>query len=576
MTCHRRAKKTKRLTSLLDTSARAKENLLENDDERLAIQEVPSMHTRPTAITGGTLIDGTGKPPVKDSVIIIAGSKIVRAGPAAEVDIPKDAEIIDARGKTVIPGFIDAHTHFILMGVRSLTTLDLSGTRSIPEVVEHVEARLAELPEGTWLTGHGWDESGWPEKRYPNKKDLDPVSPDNPVVLTPYYGHMVSVNTRALELAGIDGDTPDPPGGEVDKDPATGEPTGILRDGAIGLIDAVRPPTTKQESLKGLQKACEIALSWGCTSVHELGVEATEISTYQTALEEGLLKVRAYVMPTARADEKIIEALEALGLRTGFGDEFLRIGSAKMYIDGSMGARTAVFSEPYADDTKTTGLFAITPEELRRRVSRAHRAGLQVAIHSIGDRAIEESLDAIEAALDEHPREDHRHRIEHCEVLRGDQIPRIKALGVVPSMQPNFAGEWGQPGGMYEQRLGPERLRLTNPYRRLLDEGIRIAFGSDCGYCPPWPFNPVYGLWAAVNNPIEESRITLEEAVRCYTLDAAHASFEEGIKGSIEPGKLADIAILSEDLTSIPPENIRDVQVDLTMIDGKVQWKSRD
>jgi hypothetical protein len=476
---------------------------------------------------------------------------------------------------TVILGFIDAHTHFILMGVRSLTTLDLSGTRSIAEVVEHVGARLAKLPEGTWLTGHGWDESGWPEKRYPNKKDLDPVSPDNPVVLTPYYGHMVSVNTRALELARIDGDTTDPPGGEVDKDPATGEPTGILRDGVIGLIDAVRPPTTKEESLKGLQKACEIALSWGCTSVHELGVGATELSTYQTALEEGLLRVRAYVMPTARVDERMIEALEALGLRTGFGDEFLRIGSAKMYIDGSMGARTAVFSEPYADDPQTTGLFAITPEELRKRVSRAHRAGLQVAIHSIGDRAIEESLDAIEAALEEHPRKNHRHRIEHCEVLRGDQIPRIRALGVVPSMQPNFAGEWGQPGGMYEQRLGPERLRHINPYRSLLDEGIRIAFGSDCGYCPPWPFNPVYGLWAAVNNPIEESRITLEEAVRCYTLEAAYASFEEGIKGSIEPGKLADVAILSEDLTSIPPKDIRDVRVDLTMIDGRVQWKRR-
>jgi len=534
------------------------------------------MYTRSIAITGGTLIDGTGKPPVKDSTVIIAGSKIVKVGPAAEIDIPDDAEVIDAKGNTVIPGFIDAHTHFILMGVRSLTTLDLSNTKSIAEVVEQVRARLTDLPEGTWLIGHGWDESGWPEKRYPNKKDLDPISPDNPVVLTPYYGHMVSVNTNALKLAEIDGETPDPPGGEIDRDPDTDEPTGILRDQAITLIDAVKPPTTKEESLKGLQKACEIALSWGCTSIHELGVDAIGLSTYQKARDEGLLNVRAYVMPTARADERMIDALETIGLRTGFGDEFLRIGSVKIYIDGSMGARTAVFSEPYVDDPKTTGLFAITPEELHRRVSKAHRAGLQVAIHSIGDRAIDESLKAIEAALEEHPREDHRHRIEHCEVLRKDQIPRIRALGVVPSMQPNFAGEWGQPGGMYEQRLGPQRLRLTNPYRSLLDEEIRVAFGSDCGYCPPWPFNPLYGLWAAVNNPIHESRITLEEAVRCYTLDAAHASFEEDIKGSIEPEKLADIAILSEDLNSIPPEDIKDVRVDLTMIDGKVQWRRRD
>ncbi|TEU10486.1 amidohydrolase, partial [Candidatus Bathyarchaeota archaeon] len=295
---------------------------------------------------------------------------------------------------------------------------------------------------------------------------------------------------------------------------------------------------------------------------------------YQTAREEGSLRVRAYVMPTARATEKMIDSLEDLGLKTGFGDDYLKVGPAKIYIDGSMGARTAGCYEPYTDDPNTSGLFAISPEELKTRVAKAHKAGLQVAIHSIGDRAIDESLNAIEAALEECPRDDHRHRIEHCEVLTGDRILRIRSLGVVPSMQPNFAGEWGQSGGMYEQRLGPERLRLSNPYRRLLDEGVKIAFGSDCGFCPPWPFNPLYGLWAAVCNPIEESRIALEEAVRCYTLDAAYASFEEDIKGSIEPGKLADIAILSEDITSIPPEKIRDVTVDLTMVGGRVQWRS--
>ena len=553
-----------------------KKNFLENYVNRFVVREVLSLSPCPMAIVGGVLIDGTAKPPIEDSTVIVHGSKILDAGPSAELDIPEGAKVIDARGKTVIPGFIDAHTHFILMGVRSLTTLDLSMTRSITEVLELVRTRLAELPKSTWLNGHGWDESVWPEKRYPNKNDLDPVSPDNAVVLTPYYGHMSSVNTKALKLAGIEGDTPDPPGGEIDRDPATGDPTGVLRDQAIALIDAVKPPTTKEEQLRGLQKACEIALSWGCTSIHELGVDATGISTYQKARDEGLLKVRAYVMPTARADDRMIDALETLGLRTGFGDRLLRIGPAKIYIDGSMGARTAVFSEPYADDPQTTGLFTITPDELQRRVSKAHRAGLQVAIHSIGDRAIDESLNAIEAALKERPREDHRHRIEHCEVLTEDQIQRIKALNILPSMQPNFAGEWGQPGGMYEQRLGPQRLRLTNPYRRLLDEGIRVAFGSDCGYCPPWPFNPLYGLWAAINNPIEESRITLEEAVRCYTLDSAYASFEEEFKGSIEPGKLADIAILSEDLTSIPPEDIKDKLIDTTIVGGELQWRRID
>ena len=326
-------------------------------------------------------------------------------------------------------------------------------------------------------------------------------------------------------------------------------------------------------SLKGLQKACEIALSWGCTSIHELGTDAIGFSTYQTAIADGSLKVRAYVMPRARATEKMIDGLEALGIRTGFGDKSLRIGSVKIYIDGSMGARTAVFFEPYTDDPSTTGLFTIQPEELRRRVVRAHKMGLQIAIHAIGDRGIEEALNAIEAALKEESRKDHRNRIEHCEVLTEDQIIRIKRLGIVASMQPNFAGEWGQPGGMYEQRIGPERLRRSNPYRRLLDEEIKVAFGSDCGYCPPWPFNPIYGLWSAINHPIEESRITLEEAIKCYTLDAAYASFEEDLKGSIEPGKLADITILSEDLTSIPPERIGDVRVNLTMVDGRILWR---
>jgi predicted amidohydrolase YtcJ len=200
--------------------------------------------------------------------------------------------------------------------------------------------------------------------------------------------------------------------------------------------------------------------------------------------------------------------------------------------------------------------------------------GMQVAIHAIGDKGIEVALDAIEIALKQDPREDHRHRIEHCEVITQDQIFRIKQLGVIPSMQPNFVGEWGQSGGMYEQRLGLSRLQISNPYRKLLDEEIMIAFGSDCGYCPPWPFNPLYGIWAAVNHPIKKNRISLEEAIKCYTLNGAYASFEEDIKGSIEPGKLADIAVLSKDLYNIDSDSIKDVKVDLTIVNGNISYKS--
>jgi len=518
----------------------------------------------------GTLIDGTGKAPLHNSVVIVFGSKIVETGIVGEVNVPKDAEIIDTKGKTVIPGFIDCHTHFILMGVRTLTTLDLSRTRSLSEVLGQIKTKVRELPKGTWITGHGWDESAWNEKRYPTKDDLDHVSPDNPVVLTPYYGHLMAVNSRALSLAGISRETANPSGGKIDRDSTTGEATGVLREEALKLIDEVIPPTTKKVALSGLQKACEIALNWGCTSIHELVSTDSDFSTYQTALEDGNLKVRSYVMPTARFTEKMINGMEALSIRTRFGNEFLRIGSVKIYMDGSMGARTAVFSEPYSDDPSTSGIFNISPEDLEQRVVRAHKLGLQVAIHAIGDRGIDETLNAIETALEMEPRENHRHRIEHCEILTKDQILRIKRLGIIPSMQPNFIGEWGQSGGMYEQRLGPKRLKFSNPYRKLLDEGITVAFGSDCGYCPPWPFNPLYGLWSAINHPIEEHQITLEEAVKCYTLNGAYASFEETIKGSIEPGKLADITILSEDLTTIASDRIKDVTVDLTMVNGKI------
>ncbi|MFA9437190.1 MAG: amidohydrolase, partial [Candidatus Bathyarchaeota archaeon] len=213
---------------------------------------------------------------------------------------------------------------------------------------------------------------------------------------------------------------------------------------------------------------------------------------------------------------------------------------------------------------------------LINRVAKAHDYGMQITIHAIGDAGINAALDAYEAALKKNFREDHRHRIEHCEILTEEQIQRIKRLGVIPSMQPNFAGEWGGPGGMYEQRLGPERLSMNNPYRRILDEGIRVAFGSDCGYCPPWPMNPLYGLWAAVRHPIEGSGVSLEEAVKGYTLDAAHSSFEEEIKGSLEPGKLADIAVLSRDLAAIDPDEIKNVTVDLTMVGGKIEYRAND
>lgn len=522
-----------------------------------------SLELCPRVIVGGTLIDGTGRPPVKDSVVVLKGDRILAVGKRGEVEIPAGAEVIDASGRTVLPGLIDAHTHFLWMGIAMIRTVDLSGSQSLAEAVELVKTRVAETPEGEWVLGRGWDDSKWPERRYITKEDLDPFSPDNPVMLVRVCGHLITLNSKALEQAGITRDTPDPPCGKIDRD-EDGEPRGILRD-ARQLVEKEIPPVTEKVALEGLKLACDHALSLGCTGVQEAGLDAFGIRVYQSVQERGLLKVRAYLM--VRGD-LAIKGVRELGLRTCFGDEMLRLGSAKLLIDGSLGARTAALFEPYEDDPTTKGLLMMEPEELTERMKAAHMHGMQVAVHAIGDRGIEYAIAAVEEALRESPRKDHRHRIEHCEVLTTTQIERIRQLGIIASMQPNFVGEWSGPGGLYEARLGPRRLRQNNPYRLLLDEGVRVAFGSDC-----MPFNPLYGLWSAVNHPIRESRITLEEAVRCYTLEAAYASFEEELKGSVEPGKLADITILDGDLTEMPSDRIKDVPVYMTIVDGKILYR---
>ena len=518
---------------------------------------------RPKAIVGGTVYDGTGKPPVKDGVVVILGPYVLDVGPSTKVDVPKNAEVIDAKGKTVMPGFIDSHTHFIGMGTRTLTSIDLSQTKSIPEALKLVKDRVAQLPKGTWVSGRGWDESKWAERRYVTRVDLDPVSPDHPVVLTRVCGHLLTANSRALEAANVTKDVQDPPGGKIDKDPKTGELTGVFKD-AGGVVNKAMPPTPRDVELDGLRRACQIALELGCTSIHDAGAPAESFNLYQTVYNEGRLGVRCYPMPRG----EILLYLDKFGVVTGFGNEFLRIGCVKLQNDGSLGAHTAALFEPYASDSSTRGILRTSPEDLMMRVSAAHKLGYQVAIHSIGDWAIEEAINAFEAALKEMPREDHRHRIEHCELLNDDQIARIKRLKIIPSVQPNFVGEWEGPGGMYETRVGQTRLRRMNPFRKLLDQGIKICFGSD-----GMPFHPIYGLWSAVNHWIPESRITVEEGKKAFTLDAAYASFEEKIKGSLEKGKLADIAILAEDLSTIPAGKIRDVKVDMTIVGGNIAYQ---
>ncbi len=524
------------------------------------------------AIKCGNLIDGTGSPVKRGSVIITQGNRITKVGSIDEIKIPKEARIIDASDKTVVPGLIDSHTHFLAMGYR-LTHLDLSKATSINEIVKNLKEYIStrKIPSGRWVQGRAWDDQNLAEKRYPTKNDLDKVSPNNPVVLTRICGHMMILNSLALKECNINKNTPNPHGGVVDKD-EKGEPTGVLRDARPLVSPYVSPPTYEELRL-GLRNAIKYAHSLGATGIHdasrpdELTIQ-TSSTPYVDAHKEGELNLRCHVM-------------------TGYprepgGDHWLSFGTLKIGIDGSMGAQTALLYEPYKNNPSTTGVYVGDKKLNKERASEAHKKKGTIAIHAIGDKAITEAIDRIEEVLSVEPRKDHRYRIEHYEYPTDDDIMRSKRLGIVSSMQPNFVGEWAWPGGMYDTRVGTKRLQRCNPYRRLLDLGFHIPFGSD-----GMPFHPLYGIWSAVNHPIKRSRITIEEAVKCFTWEGAYATHEEDFKGSIEPGKVADITILPIDITS--PEfkletddpnkvesekrRIKDMNAYMTILDGEIVYK---
>ncbi|MGD0805093.1 MAG: amidohydrolase [Candidatus Bathyarchaeia archaeon] len=510
---------------------------------------------------GGTLIDGTGHPPIKNSIVLMQGDYIIYAGKKGKIDIPKGAEVYDVTGMTVVPGFIDSHCHFYDMGISMIRDVQLRDTSTLEDAMKRLKEKSKTTKSGEWILGKGWDESKWPENRYPTKKDLDAVSKTHPIIAVRICGHLLTLNTVALNIAGITKKTPQPEGGHIDLS-SDGELTGILRD-CSQLIESSIPSVSEETAVEGIKIASDYALSLGCTSIGDAGLGKNAIKAYQTALAKGYLKVRAYLF----LDQTIQKQSYETGIRTGFGNDMIKIGPSKLLMDGSLGAHTAALFEPYTDEPTTKGLLSMPPETLDEKAKMAHRHGNQLAIHAIGDYAIECVINSIQAAIKDSPRKNHRHRIEHCEILTAGQIERIKELGIIPAVQPNFVGEWAGPGSMYEQRLGEERNRLNNPYRIMIDEGITIAFGSD-----GMPFHPIYGIWSALNHGIKDARIKLTEAIKCYTLNGAYASFEEDLKGSIEPGKLADVTVIDRDLVETKAENIRDAKVYMTIVNGKILY----
>jgi len=469
------------------------------------------------------------------------------------LNVPSSTRI-DVKGKTVIPAFIDAHAHLLSLA-KKYEWLDLSNVPTLDNLKKMLRKIADKIGPGKWILGYGWDESYWSdEKRFPTLKDLDEAVPDNPILIRRVDGHMAVVNSQALMILKIPENVR---GLEKNKD---GSPSGIIKEDALEY--ALKKIQYSLENLKkGLKKITKSAWKKGVAASHETC--SMDDLTYLSYLlnEDEYLGIDFYLFIMDQFLDLIIEC----GLHKVLGKR-IKVRGIKVFSDGSIGARTAALREPYSDDPTTKGLLLKDKDDLSNIFRKANKAGLQLAVHAIGDRAIDVVLDAFkEAGIDR----EMRHRIEHFELAHEEHIKDAKRLGIILSMQPNFVGQWQMPGGMYERRLGRSRWRKLNPFRQIFDENLIVAFGSDC-----MPFDPIFGIWSAVNHPIEESRISVLEAIKAYTLNAAYAAHQENFRGDIRIGYKADLAILSQDPMSMSPKKLRDINVLGLILNGKVRYIS--
>ena len=471
------------------------------------------------------------------------GNRIAAVGSNDEIRkwIGPATKVIDAGGKLVLPGFNDAHVHFF-SGGESLAGVQLRHAKSEAEFRERIAEFAARQPVGRWITGGNWDHENWTPARLPTRQSIDAVTAGHPVFVNRLDGHMALANSQALKLAGITRETPDPPGGTIVRD-AAGEPTGVLKDAAMEAVYRVIPAPTPDQIAEGLRAAMRYAAENGVTSVQDMSAAPNILSVYQTLLGRGELTVRVYGYQPLASWQR----LAAVGIHAAFGGDTLQVGGLKGFADGSLGSTTALFFAPYLDAPDTSGLAnsEIIPEsKMLGHILGADRTGLQVAVHAIGDKANAIVLGMYEEAERKDGARDRRFRIEHAQHLRMEDIPRFGKLHVIASMQPYHCiddGRWA------EKRIGPERAKSSYAFRSLLDSGAVLAFGSDWDVAP---MEPLMGIYAAATRRtldgrhpggwVPEQKISVAEAIRAYTMGSAYASFTEKIKGSIEPGKLAD------------------------------------
>jgi predicted amidohydrolase YtcJ len=524
------------------------------------------------ALVNGKVWTGSSARPWAEAVAVRDG-KIIAVGATAGVRkmAGPGTRLVDLGGSLVLPGFIDSHTHFLAGGF-TLKSIQLREAMSRRDFVARIAAKAAELGAGRWILNGDWDHQQFDPVELPQRDWIDAVTPDNPVCVNRFDGHMILANGLALKLAGITRDTPVPQGGEIVKDPATGEPMGILKDAAMDLVYAKIPEPTFAEKLEAAGASLRHAAENGVTSVHEMA-DASSFEVFEDLGRRNALtaRVHAYVPITE------IETVARLKLKPPFGSPYLKLAGLKGFMDGSLGSATACFFEPYTDDPRTSGLLheQMFPEGImEKRILEADRAGLQLAIHAIGDRANSLLLDMYEKAVTANGPRDRRWRVEHAQHLRRADIARFGKLGLVASVQPYHLiddGRWA------EKKIGPERIRTTYAFESLRRAGAILAFGSDWTVAP---LSPILGIYAAVTrrtldgkNPggwVPEEKVSVEEAVRAYTVNGAWVEFAEATKGTIEVGKAADLVVLDRDIFAIPPEGIGGAKVRMTVFDGRI------